>query len=139
MSKSVPKTRYQTHRLQLRYGEDLRTALERQKATTGASYSEIIRRAVLGMPPPPPLAPPLAQWDQEAVAALNKIGVNLNQIARRVHQTPGSPITKNEFVAIDMALVAVLRFTFGLTDKMEIVKGYHLSDKIPTDKTDVRA
>jgi hypothetical protein len=125
----------QLKRLQMRYGEDLRAALERAKASTGAPFAETIRRAVLGMPSPPPLAPALSTWDQDAVKALGKIGVLLNQIARRVHQVPGATISKDEFYGVDQALVAVVRYTLGLSDKMEVFHRLRFSTLRPEDLT----
>jgi hypothetical protein len=114
--------RKKTFRLELRYDIEWRSHLEHRHAATGASYSEIVRRAVLGMPPPPALSPPLAQWDKDAVTALTKIGTLLNQIARRMHQSPMQSISVKDFQWFEGAVVSTIRSTIGLIEKPALVE-----------------
>jgi len=122
------------HLMQIRFDDEFKSLLEHHKATTGASYASIIRRAVLGLPPPKPLVPPLAKFDELAVTSLNQIGNNLNQIAKRMNQSRTLPITKHEISIIDMALVALMRYALGLTDKLEIIDTFKLTDAFPPPK-----
>lgn len=116
------------YQLLLRYGEDERKALERHAESSRLSNrSLLVRRAILGLPPPEPPRPAMTVWDERAVAALGRIGNNINQIARRMHQDPSAAITPAEFEIIDRALLQVVTFTLGLDPKDKTIERLGLS------------
>lgn len=64
-------------------------------ARHGISVAELVRRRLMGIRLP--ASPTEAKINADAVAALNRIGINLNQIARRLNS--GKPINIDRIIA----------------------------------------
>ena len=83
--KQTDQTR--SHTVRARVTPDERTSIEQQAANAGLSLTEYVRRRVLGHR----INPRPARVDFELVNQLRKIGVNLNQQTRRLHETGQVP------------------------------------------------
>lgn len=64
-----------------------RADVERKASASGVSLTEFCRRAVFGTK----ARPVMPKADAEAIAALNRVGVNLNQIARHMNAGRNAP------------------------------------------------
>jgi hypothetical protein len=93
----VIENRQRNNKTDTRWDDDEYAALTGKAQETGLSRNAYIRAAVLGTPGPRARrSPPVnAEALARATAALNKVGGNLNQIAR-VHNAGGSSVTAQE-------------------------------------------
>lgn len=71
------------HRIEIRLTDDERAQIEERVRDKGVTFSKYIRHAALGIE----LPSKRVKVELEAVAALNRLGVNLNQIARAANRS----------------------------------------------------
>lgn len=71
------------NRLEIRLTGDERAQIEARARASGLTMSRYMRHAALGLD----LPRPRVNVEVEAVAALNRIGVNLNQLARSANRS----------------------------------------------------
>lgn len=91
--------RSKTHGLRLSPNE--KAELEERAERAGLSLSEYIRRRALGKPVKTAV-------DEEAVRQMQRVGVNLNQIAKRAHQQ-GVGAVKEEALSVVEELKKVVK------------------------------
>src|SRR5271170_460134 len=90
----------------VRFAPEERTALFEQAKKFGLSLSEFVRRAALKrrMPPAPP-----PQINRDLYQELSRIGNNLNQVARKIHEGA---------VSVDLELVSTLTELRGVVKEV---------------------
>lgn len=81
--KSVDQRISRSNRLEIRLAAEERTQIEQRARANGVTLSRYLRHAALGIK----LPRRRVNVELEAVAALNRIGVNLNQIARAANHS----------------------------------------------------
>lgn len=77
--KSADELRSETARVRLTLSE--REQLREQSARAGLDEAEFMRRRILGLP----VTPTRSRTDPALVAAVNRVGVNVNQLAAATH------------------------------------------------------
>lgn len=90
----------------IRFSKEERDSLLSQAKSYGVSLSEFVRRAALKRRLPP--APP-PQINRDIYQELSRIGNNLNQVARKIHQGA---------VAVELELVGTLTELKGVVKEV---------------------
>jgi len=103
-------------RLQLRLDPETHDRLVSLAAASNSTKSDVVRRLIRGakLVRPPKAPPPI--WDQKVLAALTRIGHNINQIARELHAHIRQGVDPEEFELIHKELLAVIASGVRLAD-----------------------
>jgi hypothetical protein len=95
----------------VRFLPDERAAVEANARSVGLSVAAFLRAAALGSPGPRARRSPSIELEAlaQATAALNKVGSNLNQIARMLNAGGSVGLAHSSFAALSDTRAAVVR------------------------------
>jgi len=98
-----------TERFNLRFTVAEKLHVEEQAAKAGLDPTEFLRRRALSLP----IAPAPAKADAALIAELNRIGVNVNQLARAMHSGRTLPGGWPEIAPQLQTVLAKVAATYG--------------------------
>lgn len=108
--------RERQHAVRVRLNDAERVTLEEKASSTSLSLSAYMRTCALGKPGPRAKRSPMLNQEiaSDAIAALNKAGSNLNQIARAINENraPPAPEITEAADAVRQAALSILN-AFG--------------------------